>query len=279
MIFYHIALLALVQGITEFLPISSSGHLILLHNFFAADSILDARNSRLMDIAVHVGSLFAILVYFHKDVFRMIKGVWALGEYKSTRRMNEDTKLAINVLIGSLPIIFIGGLIYTMVDPSVFYNPKIIAYTTIIFGLLMWWADAKGPKERKVEDMGFKDALMIGFAECLALIPGVSRSGITMTASRFRGLIRPEAARYSMLLSIVATSAVGAVGIIDIIKEGNDGFIMDAIIAAALTFIVALVVIAFLMEWLKRFSLVPFVIYRLILGAILFWVFILPDFI
>lgn len=279
MIFYHIALLALVQGITEFLPISSSGHLILLHNFFSTDAIVDAKNSRLMDIAVHIGSLFAILVYFHKDVSRMFKGLWALGDYKSTRRMNEDTKLMINVLIGSLPIIFIGGLIYTMVDPSIFYNPKIIAYTTIIFGLLMWWADAKGPNERKVEDMTFKDAFIIGCAECLALIPGVSRSGITMTTSRFRGLIRPEAARYSMLLSIVATSAVGAMGVIDIIQEGNDGFMMDAVIAAALTFIVALVVIAFLMEWLKRFSLVPFVIYRLILGAVLFYFFILPDFI
>lgn len=273
MLFYHIALLALVQGISEFLPISSSGHLILLHNIISEDAIKNAANNRLMDIAVHVGTLFAVLVYFHKDVWRMAKGLWALPNY--TRTQNSDTKLMLHVLVGSLPIIIVGGIVYKMVDPSIFYDPRIIAYTTIIFGILMWVADKYGGKERRVEDVTFKDSFFIGLMQCLALIPGTSRSGITMTAARFRGLIRAEAARYSMLLSIIATSAVGAMGILDIVQDGNDGLLTDAMIAAGLTFLTALLVIAFLMEWLKRFSLTPFVIYRLILGAVLFYFFVL----
>ncbi len=274
--FYHIALLALVQGIAEFLPISSSGHLILLHNLMDPEVLKNAADNRLMDIAVHIGTLAAVLAYFHKDVWRMIRGTLELRGYK-TRGLTPDSKLMIHVVIGSLPILFVGALVYTLVDPSFFYNPKIIFFTTIIFGVLLWYADKISPKTRKVENLTVRDSLMIGFAQCLALIPGTSRSGITMTTARFLSMERTEAARYSILLSIIATAAVGAAGIFDIIREGNDGLISDALLAACLTFVIAIAVITFLMQWFRRFGMMPFMIYRLLLGAAIFYFYIWPD--
>ncbi len=270
--FFHIAILALVQGIAEFLPISSSGHLILAHNLLSPDAMAQAQNNRLMDIAVHIGSLLAVLVYFHRDVFLMFCGLKDTAIGKDTPNRN----LFLLVLIGSVPIIVIGGLVYKLMDPSIFYNPQIIAFTAIFFGALLWLSDRKAD-HRPIETMSFKDAAIIGLSQCLALIPGTSRSGITMTASRFLGFSRIEAARYSLLLSILATSAVGAAGILDIIQEGNDGLISDAILAASLTFVTALGVIAFLMAWLKRFGFLPFVIYRFILGAVIFYFYVLPK--
>lgn len=264
---HHIVLLALVQAVTEFLPISSSGHLILLHNFLE-NAHGDAARDRLMDIAVHVGTLFAVLAYFRKDVLTMLKG--GVDILKTRQLMpTPEARMAILVLMGSIPIIIVGGLVYILVDAEVLSNPHIIVFTTLIFGVLLGVADKFGKTHKAVETLTWKDALAIGCAQCLSIIPGTSRSGITMTTARFMGFSRPEAARFSFLLAIVATAAVGAAGIFDITAIGDPQLIRDAVIAAVMTFVFALLVIVFLMKWLTRFSFLPFVVYRMCLGCAL----------
>lgn len=264
---HHIALLAIVQAITEFLPISSSGHLILFHNFIG-ETESDAVRDRLMDIAVHVGTLLAVLVYFRKDVARMLCG--GLHILKARKLMpTPEARQAVLVAAGSLPIILIGGLIYVFVPEEVFYNPHIIVVTTLVFGILLGVADYFGKNLKKFEDITLKDALLIGLAQCLAIIPGTSRSGVTMTTARFLGYSRPEAARFSFLLSIIAMAAVGAAGARDLTAIGDMSLIRDALIAVVMTFAAALLVITFLMKWLTKFSFMPFVVYRVLLGCAL----------
>lgn len=269
MLLLHIIILALVQGISEFLPISSSGHLILLHEFLDPEAVRSAEENRMIDIALHIGTLLAVLVYFYKDVFGMILGI---KDIICRRKFadSENAQLTFYVLISSLPIIIIGGIVFLTIDPEIFYNPKIIICTLTGFALLLWYAD-KSIQTRSVEDITFKDALIIGLAQTLSIIPGVSRSGITMTTSRFLGLSRTQAARYSLLLAIIATSAVGAVGILKIIKSGDTQLSTDAGLAVLFTFITGLCVITFMMKWLSKFSFTPFVIYRICLSAGLFW--------
>ena len=169
-------------------------------------------------------------------------------------------------------MIVVGGLVYVLVDEKVFYNPHIIIFTTLIFGILLGVADYFGKKLRTVEDLTFKDALIIGCLQCLSIIPGTSRSGITMTGARLLGFSRAEAARFSFLLAIIATSAVGAAGIFDITSIGDPTLIRNAADCRVLTFIAALAVIVFLMKWLAKFSFMPFVVYRMILGAVLIFI-------
>lgn len=268
MVLYYILLLALVQGITEFLPISSSAHLILIHHAMDGGDIKNATNNRLMDIAVHIGTLLAVCTYSHKDIWGMICGTYDLARRKPFDE-SENAQLMFYVLIASLPILIIGFVIYKTIDPAWFYDPHIIAFTTIIFGLLLGHADKIGKSDRVVEDITAKDALWIGFLQCLSIVPGVSRSGITMTTARYLGLSRTEAARFSLLLAIVATSAVGAAGIWDLIKEGNITLTYDALLAMVLSYISALIVIIFMMRFLKDYTFKTFVIYRVILGIVL----------
>ncbi len=273
---HHIALLAVVQAITEFLPISSSGHLILLHNFIG-DATSDAVRDRLMDIAVHVGTLLAVLVYFRKDVFRMLGG--GIDILRARKLMpTPEARQAVLVTAGSLPILVIGGLIYVFVPEDVFYNPNIIVVTTLVFGVLLGLADHFGKSTKTFEDITLKDALLIGLAQCLAIIPGTSRSGITMTTARFLGYSRPEAARFSFLLYIIAMAAAGSAGALDLTSIGDMSLVRDALISVAFTFVSALLVITFLMKWLTRFSFLPFVVYRMLLGAgLIFYLYILPG--
>jgi undecaprenyl-diphosphatase len=276
MILYYIILLAVVQGITEFLPISSSAHLILIHNAMDPDVVKNATNNRLMDIAVHIGTLLAVCVYSHKDIWGMIKGTFDLVRRKPFEE-SEDAQLMCYVLMASAPILVIGFAVYKLVDPAWFYDPHIIAFTTIIFGLLLGHADKIGKDTRTVEDITAKDALWIGFLQCLSIIPGVSRSGITMTTARYLGLSRTQAARFSLLLAIVATSAVGAAGVWDIIKEGNIILTYDALLAMVLSFISALIVIIIMMRFLKDYTFTPFVIYRVLLGiGLLIYLYLWP---
>jgi undecaprenyl-diphosphatase len=265
---YFIALLAIIQGITEFLPISSTAHLVLLHHWYDPNAAEHAHQNRMLDIAVHVGTLLAVCLYFYKDVWGMICGTWDLLRRKSFDE-SENAQMMVYVLVGSVPMLVVGFAVYFFMDPAWFYNPYIIIFTTIVFGLLLGYADKIGATTRKVEDIVLKDALWVGCLQCLSIIPGVSRSGITMTAGRFLGLSRVEAARYSLLLAIVATSAVGAAGLFDLIQEGNVQLTNDFFLAAFLSFLTAIAVIALMMKWLAKFSFMPFVWYRMILGLAL----------
>jgi len=255
----HIVILAAVQGISEFLPVSSSGHLVLLPKIAGwQDQGLN------IDIAVHVGTLGAVLVYFWRDILAIILGFF--GGKRRERRAGR--MLGIYILVSLPPVIVAGGLLVYFA-PDFFRSPLIVAYTMIIFGVILWFADRVGMTVRRVEHMSFGSAFVIGMAQILALVPGTSRSGITMTAARFLGFERAAAARFSMLMSIPVIVAAGAVAGWDLIESGEPVVTGDAGLAAALAFVTALITIAVLMQLLKRMSFTPFVLYRLFLGIVL----------
>ncbi len=260
MTLFPLIILALIQGITEFLPISSSGHLVLVHNVFGNAS--GWQNHLTLDIAVHVGTLLSVIVYFRQDVLSMLCGIagWFKGDLKSA-----GSKLNIYVLIASLPVIA-AGLMLHILQPAWLLLLNVVAFTTLFFGILLWIADRKPGQDKTLENLNPKDALIIGFAQALALIPGTSRSGITMTAARFLGYSRSESAHFSLLLAIIAIAGAGTMGGIELAQNGNATLGMDALIAATISFLAGWISISLMMKWLEKCSFAPFAIYRIILG-------------
>ena len=265
---FHIIILAIVQGITEFLPISSSGHLILTHalltpgngsqNFFGA--------TLTMDIAVHIGSLIAVLIYFRKDIFAMMKA--GINILKTRTITGPESRMLVFIIAGSVPVMAL-GLIIHLTEPAWARSLQVIGWTMLGFGVLLGVADKIGTKERTTNDMTWRDAIIIGLAQMLALIPGTSRSGITMTAARFLGFKRVEAARYSFLLSVVAISAAGMVGLLDFLKDPQPDMMIGLGVGIVVSFLAAIGAIHFLMTWLGRASFSVFVWYRVALGLVL----------
>jgi undecaprenyl-diphosphatase len=255
----QIVVLAIIQGITEFLPISSSGHLILVPAFTGwADQGL------LTDVMVHIGSLIAILVYFWRDVLGLARGGIALLKGQVT----PQGRLVLLIVIGTIPAVAFGLLLRKTGFLDSIRGPEIVAWNAIIFGLLMLAADKLGGSVKQMEDMSIGPALTVGVAQAIALIPGTSRSGITITAARALGFSRPEAARFSFLLGIPAMVGAGVLVVGEAVEAGEP-ITREAIMTGALTFLCALAAIAFLMMVIKRYSLLPFVLYRLVLGAVL----------
>jgi len=254
--------LGLVQGLSEFLPISSSGHLILVPLITGwADQGLT------FDVAVHIGSLGAVLLYFRHDLFDMLRGV---GDWSEPGLLNHPGRHLIALIaVGTIPIILGGIVIKLLIGTENLRNAWVVGCTSIFFGSALYIADRVGARERGITQMGFKDALLIGCAQVLALIPGTSRSGVTMTAARLLGLHRAEAARFSFLLSIPAILAAGSLVTLEVMGGEGEGLGASAILGLLAAFLSAWAAIAFLMNWLRRESFTPFVIYRLILGAAL----------
>lgn len=252
----QIAFLSAVQGITEFLPVSSSAHLVLVpHLLRMADQGI------IMDLAVHIGTLLAVLVYYRRDVWDMALAVldWRNPERADARR------LAVYIALATLPAVLLGVVIHVCF-PGGIRSLWVIAATTLFFGALMGLADRR---PATVEKLNLRGAMIVGFAQALALVPGTSRSGITMTAGRFLGLSRVDAARFSFLLGIPATAAAGFLGALDLLKSGDPALATDALLGVVLSFLAAIAAIHFMMRWLKSFGLMPFVIYRLALGSLL----------
>jgi len=257
--FLQIIVLALIQGITEFLPISSSGHLILVPAITGWPD-----QGVLTDMVTNVGSLAAVIIYFWRDVLGMIRGALDVVMRKST----ANGRLVLHVAIGTVPIVLVGLMMkVTGLDDHI-RSATLVAVNAIIFGILLYAADAYGLMNRMIKDMNWVGALIIGVAQAFALSPGTSRSGITMTAARALGFNRVEAARYSFLLSIPANGAASALVIGDALKNGEP-ITGPVIMTGVLTFFVALLAIAFLMRLLRTVSFLPFVIYRVILGGAL----------
>lgn len=262
------AFLALVQGVTEFLPISSSAHLILgraiLSGLGFAVSELTPAEELALDVALHVGSLGAVIVYFWRDILLLLGGLLDGLTGKGGSRF----RLLLVVIAASLPIV-IGAFIAKDLITESGRSLTIIAWTTLIFGIVLWFADRQPQKKSDIEALSFRDAIIIGFAQILAIIPGVSRSGICMTVGRFVGLDRPLSARLAMLLSIPTILGAGVLAAFDMLKSGNSQLTSDALFGGLLSFIFALTAIALLMNWLKRQTYTPFVIYRVALGLLL----------
>ncbi|MEM7024279.1 MAG: undecaprenyl-diphosphate phosphatase [Pseudomonadota bacterium] len=257
----QIAVLALVQGITEFLPISSSGHLILVPVLTGWPD-----QGLLFDVAVHVGSLGAVLLYFWRDLSAMLHDLFrnSPGGFLDL----PGRRLLLLIIIGTIPVV-LAGVTLKFLGTENLRSAAVIGWVTLGFGLLLYLADRLGARERGVLDLGYGGALIIGLAQVLALIPGTSRSGITMTAALALGLRRNESARFSMLLSIPTIIAAGALLTLDLIELGEAELRTDVLLAAGLAFVAAWLAIALLMRWLARASFTPFVIYRCVLGIAL----------
>jgi undecaprenyl-diphosphatase len=271
MYLYHIVILALVQGITEFLPISSSAHLILSHAALGGEAQADDPwgQQLMIDVAVHVGTLFSVLLYFRKDLIAMFTGTVRAA---TQQRQTGGLRLGLHVILASVPVIITGAAL-SLVEPAWLRSIEVIAWTTLIFGILLWVADRFFPSRFSLEDMKYRSAFMIGLAQALALIPGVSRSGVTMTAGRFCGFARTEAAKFSLLLSIPAISGAGALQARELVLSGDFALGADVLTAAFLAFLSGWAAIALMMRWLARATFTPFVIYRIGLGLVLLGLF------
>ena len=260
MTFLQMLLIAVVQGVTEFLPISSSGHLILIP---ALTEFPDQGPE--IDVAVHVGSLLAIIAYFFRDVWGLARGGFAtvgIGTAPAERR------LLWWIVIGTIPAVVFGYFLSSQGYLDSFRSTDLVAVNLIAYGLLLGIADRWGRHDKSYEDMSLKDAVIVGVAQALALIPGTSRSGVTMTAARFLGYSRPEAARFSFLLSIPAVAGAGVLIVPELIEAGGER-LGDAIFTGAMTFVAAFATMAFLMRFLRSASMLVFVLYRVALGAAL----------
>lgn len=260
---FQIAVLALIQGITEFLPISSSAHLVLVPTLTGWPD-----QGLMIDVAVHLGSLGAVLVYFRSDVGSMLK-----GSLRALAGGRPDPGARLLVLIGfaTIPVVT-AGLILKLMTGNGLRSVVLIGIASLLFGILLYVVDRFAPCRRSLVEITPRHALIIGLAQALALIPGTSRAGVTITAARALGFQRDEAARFSMLLAIPTILAAGALLTIDLIELGQLGLGRDVVLAGTLAFAAALAAIVFLMRWLKHASFTPFVIYRCALGiALLLW--------
>jgi undecaprenyl-diphosphatase len=257
----QLILLALIQGLTEFLPISSSAHLIL------PSQLLDwPDQGPLIDVMAHFGSLFAVLLYFRKDVTDILSGVVDLLQ----RKLNTKSALALNLILSTPPALIMGfALAATGADDAMRLLP-IIAFTTIFFGVLLWLSDIKAKASKPVEELTWRGAVLLGLSQSLALIPGTSRSGITMTAARTLGLSREASARFSMLMSL---PIIGAGGLYALLKlttaeaAEQTATLANGLVVAGLSFVAAYACIALFMKWVGRIGFFPFMLYRLALGA------------
>ncbi len=259
----HLVLVALVQGITEFLPISSSAHLVLLPRLTGAGD-----QGLTIDIAVHIGTLLAVLLYLRHDFGRLKRG--STGSYLTVGRPNH---LVGQVLIGSIPVLMVGAVLHAY-SPHGIRDVEVLAWATLIGAILLQIADKVMHAVRRLDHMTTGAALMIGIAQAFSLIPGASRAGMTMMAARALGFERTEAARFSLMLSIPAILAAGGVASLDIVKAGDLTLGADALLACGLACIAGYVAIAGMMRWLSLHSFTPFVLYRIALGLILLaWIY------
>lgn len=264
----HLFVLAIVQGITEFLPISSSGHLVLVPVLAGWPD-----QGLMMDVSVHVGTLFAVLLYFRQDTKGLfLAGLGAVGVAPARRAVANTLygKLFWAIVIATIPAVVVGFAVKTSGAADLMRGAAVIAATSIIFGLLLYIADKRGAVDKSLERMAVKPALIIGLAQVLALIPGSSRAGVTMTAARYLGFNRQESARFSMLLSIPTILGAGVLLGKDVADSDDPVIWIDAAIGAGLSCLAALAAIHFLMKWLERASMTIFVVYRVMLGIGLF---------
>lgn len=263
--FLQIIVLSAIQGITEFLPISSWGHLILVSDLAGWPD-----QSLKIEVAVHVGTLGAVVIYFWRDIWDMLAGLSQMGR----RGTRPAVRLAFYLMVATVPVLIAGGLV-TLFARDVFRDPTVIAIATMGFAVLLYLADRYGLTIRRVEHMTLGSALFIGLAQMLAIIPGTSRAGVTMTAARIAGFERTAAARFSLLLSVPVIAAAGAVTAFELGRSGDTRLTTDALISAGFAFAIGLLAIWILLQLLKRVSFTPFVIYRLLLGtALLVWIYL-----
>ena len=255
--------LGIIQGITEFLPISSSAHLIL------SPVLLGWTDQGVaFDLAVHVGTLLAVMLYFRRDVADLAKdGIASL----IGRRFTGQGLMACYLVVGTVPAALTGLLLLDLIDTQL-RSVGIIFFTTLIFGLLLGWADWRPNQSRPITSLSWRDALLVGMAQALSLIPGTSRSGVTITAGLLLGLSREAAARFSFLLAIPVTGLAASAKLVEIAVSDTAVDWAGFLIGGLTSFAMAITAIHFFLKWLNRFGMWPYVVYRLGLAALIYWV-------
>ena len=261
MTLFHLILVALIQGLTEFLPVSSSGHLVLLPALTGLDD-----QGQALDVAVHVGTLFAVIMYFWSDVKIAAAGIPRLLRGKVD---TQGAWLAMCLAIATVPVLVFGLILKLTGLDDMLRSVAVIGWTMLIFGLVLYWADQKGGSEKTTPNWSMKDALIMGIWQALALIPGTSRSGATISGARALGYAREDAAKLAMLMSIPTIIASGGLLGLEVASTANMQLAKDGLIAAVLSFVAALFALTLMMRLLKSVSFTPYVIYRVILGIIL----------
>ncbi len=257
----QIIVLAIVQGFTEFLPVSSSAHLILVPAFTQW-----ADQGQAFDVALHIGSLMAVVAYFRTDLKNMIIAWFSSLQ---TRRQTPDSRLAWAVIFATIPAGLVGLIFKDYIELNL-RGAEVIATTTIIFGLLLWFADWIGKRNRDEHAMTWKDVLIIGCAQAIALIPGTSRSGITMTAALMMGLTRSAVARFSFLLSVPIILLSGGLKTVDLIRSSTPVDWNALLAGTVLSALSAYLCIHLFLKLLEKVGMLPFVVYRLFLGLFIF---------
>ena len=254
----HTIALAILQGLTEFLPISSSGHLILLPELLGWED-----QGLAFDIAVHIGTLIAVVVYFRDDIFAMCKGIVTPGD--------PNGRLAWQIGVATIPV-GLAGLIFSDMIELHLRSAWIIAATTAIFGVLLWWADRAGNQDQDERGMSWRVAILIGFAQVLALIPGTSRSGVTMTAALALGLSRTAASRFSFLLAIPTIALAGGWQGVSLLSSGEPVDWQVLGVATVIAAVVAFIAIALFLKMIGRIGMTWFAVYRLLLAGVIVYV-------
>lgn len=260
---FHLFIIAVIQGLTEFLPVSSSGHLILLPQLTGLQD-----QGLVIDVAVHLGTLGAVMLYFRQDVRKAVIGC---GDILRGNFQTEDAKLAFLLVVATIPVIIAGLILKLTGLNDAMRSIKVIAWTMLIFGIVLYFADQRNPQIKQTSDWNYTDAIKLGLWQMLALIPGTSRSGITITGARHMGYTREDGARISMLMSIPTIIASGVLLGVEVIATADAQAAKDGAIAAAFAFIAALLALSLMMKLLKSISFTPYVIYRVVLGVGLLW--------
>ncbi|MGX9356145.1 undecaprenyl-diphosphate phosphatase [Roseobacteraceae bacterium S113] len=263
MTLFALILVAIVQGITEFLPVSSSGHLILLPNLTG-----QADQGQAIDVAVHVGTLGAVILYFWSDVKIALRGTLRLMKGKVD---TQGAFLALCLAIATVPVIIAGLILKITGLDDAMRSITVVGWSTLIFGLVLYWADQTGAQKKETAQWSMKDALVLGLWQAIALIPGTSRSGIVITGARALGYKREDAARVAMLMSIPTIIASGVLLGAEVVGDADWALMRAAAIGAAFAFIAALLALTLMMRLLKSVSFTPYVIYRVVLGIVLIW--------
>ena len=258
MAFDHILILALIQGVTEFIPVSSSGHLTLAHGLTDLPD-----HGVTMDVALHFGTLLAVMVYFRADVVRLLRGL----VHVPLRRQTSDAQEAMHMIYATLPVLAAAALLLASGLLDHLRSAHVVAWASIIFAVPLYLADRFAPTQKTLADMADRPALLMGLAQMLALIPGASRAGVTIMAGRALGFSREAAARYSMLMAMPVIAAFALFGLLELISEAAWEALGQAALGALLAAIFAFITIDLFLRLTRRLSLLVFVLYRIALGG------------
>jgi len=260
----QLILVALIQGVTEFLPVSSSGHLILLPRLTGLED-----QGQAIDVAVHVGTLAAVVLFFWRDVRA---GLIGLPRALSGHLETEGARLALGLIVATIPTVIFGTFLHFTGLSESLRSVAVIGWTMLVFGVVLYVADQRGPIDKSASDWGVRDAVIMGLWQMLALIPGTSRSGITITGARSLGYNREDGARIAMLMSIPTIIASGVLLGTEVALDADVGLMRDMGLAALLAMASALAALALMMRLLRSVSFTPYVIYRVALGMVLLFI-------